>query len=165
MKLFTGRSIFLCITVFAFASTEPIQQDQINNRIQELRETLLSRKSPESLLLPSLDTQSRTEESHRVMRAYVSLQFSYNLADIRSEGENLAEIPVRIHWETPQVQGYLTGTMKLTRVGDKWYFRSFDFLLFPWNKVIAASLVAVAFTVGIFLVYRRLRRRKLALGS
>ncbi len=152
--------IMLWITAPAFVSTGLEKDHKIDDRIEQLRQTLLTRRSPAFLLVPSLDEQNRSEQSSRVMRPYVSLQFNYNLADLRWKGEGAAELPVRVHWETARVDGSLSGTMKLARIGDDWYFRSFDFLLFPWGEVTAAALLAVAFTVGVFLIYRRLRNRK-----
>jgi hypothetical protein len=111
------------------------------------------------MLVPALDEQSRTDQSRKVMRPYVSLQFEYNLADLQWKGEDSIELPARVRWETPRVEGSLTGTIKMVRVAGDWYFRSFDFLLFPWGEVILGGLAAIAFTVGVFWLVRRFNKR------
>ncbi len=92
------------------------------------------------------------------MRPYVSLRFVYSLADLRWKGNDLAELPLRVQWKTARVNGSLSGTARFVRVGDEWYFKSFDFLLFPWTEVVVASSLGVAFTVAIFVIYRRIRQ-------
>jgi hypothetical protein len=137
----------------------PEKQDKIRGRLEQLRETLLARKSPSFLLPPSMSEQIRAQQSSSVMRPYVVLQFEYNLADVRWKGDDAAELPLRVNWKTAKVEGSLSGTAQFVRVGDEWYFGSFDFLLFPWREVVLASLLAVAFTVAIFVLFRRLRGR------
>jgi len=159
---FLTTLIMLCATISAFASAAPEQQEKINSRIQQLRQVLLTRGSPDSMLVPSVDEQSRVDQSRSVMRPYISLQFEYSMADLRWKGEDVAELPVRVRWETAKVDGSLSGTMNLVRVGGEWYFRSFDFLQFPWAEVILAALVAVAFTVGMFWLARKLKNRRKA---
>jgi hypothetical protein len=153
--------ILLCATVAAFGSAgQDEQAKRINDRVQHLRQVLLAREAPDFMLVPSIDSQTRANQGKKVMRPYVWLQFEYSMADLRWKGDNAAELPLRVEWKTAKVDSSISGTAQLVRVGDEWYFRSFDFLLFPWREIILASLLAVAFTSALFALYRRWRKPK-----
>ena len=151
--------ILMCLSIFALASPLPDKQDLIRARIEQLRQALLTRKSPDALLSPLLGEQARVTESCKIMRSYIALQFDYSLADLRWKGEDAAELPLRVQWKTAKVDGSLSGTAQFVQVGNDWYFRSFAFLLFPWEEVILATLLAIAFTVAVFAIYRRWGKR------
>lgn len=158
------KPIFLLMILLssAYALCAPTQDDtvkEVENRIQQLRQDLLNRKSPESLLVPTLDKDVREKLSRMVARPYVSLQFSYSQADLRRLSDDSVELPVRTQWQTASVQGSVSGTMKFVRIGGEWYFQNLDFLVFPWRTVVIGSGIGLAFAVAILVWYFRSRRR------
>jgi len=152
--------LLLCINPLVLGYSAQEQKDKIDARLEQLRQTLLARQSPGFLLPPTISEQARGEQSRDAMRPYVALRFEYSLKDIRWRGNDTADLPLRVEWKTAKVDGSLSGTAHFVRIDDEWYFRSFDFLLFPWREVVLASLVAVAFAAVILVLFFRLRRHK-----
>lgn len=150
--------VLLLTTVRAIAA--PSMDLKIDARIRQLQKRLLSRESPSSMLLPSLDESTRQHLSNQAMRAYTSLDFEYKLSDLRKQGEDIVDLPLHVKWKTEHLNGSLSGRAEFVRVGDEWYFRSFDFLVFPWLEVIVAALLGLIFSLAMFALYRRLQKRK-----
>jgi len=86
--------VLLCVNALAVAQPGSEKPAKINERMEQLGETLLARKSPGFMLPPSMNEQTRAEESSSVMRPYVALQFEYSLADVRWKGDDTAELPL-----------------------------------------------------------------------
>jgi hypothetical protein len=66
MKLLAAL-IILFVNITATASAGPDSANNIDVRIKELRQTLLTRRTPEPLLVPSLNAQKRAELSRKIM--------------------------------------------------------------------------------------------------
>jgi hypothetical protein len=150
--------VMLCYAPFSVAqNTDELDIDRL---FQDLRQTLIRRSTPEDLLSPSLTASQRQKEAQKAVRPYVTLQFKYNIADLQRTNTNEAKLPLIMEWETARESGRLTDSAELEKVGDRWYFRDFDFMAFPWVIVLGACSIGVAFAIVVLYLYRRSSKRQ-----
>lgn len=131
----------------------------IDQLFHALKLALIQRSSPERFLSPSLPASRRGREAEKAVRPYVTLEFKYNLADLRSEGSDRAALPLIVEWETAKASGRMTDTAELEKVDGQWFFRNYGFLSFPWGMVVGGCLIGVAFATTVLYFFVRSRRR------
>lgn len=154
----------LCVVLFVFGIAgvgvaQSTDERDIDRLFQDLRQTLIKRSAPDSLLVPTDTFSQRIEEAQKAMRPYVGLQFKYNLADLQRKTQNTATLPLIIQWETARSSGRLESTAHLEEVDGRWYFRDFEFMQFPWAIVIGGCSLGLVFTVVALYFYRRSQTR------
>jgi hypothetical protein len=140
-------------------------EQDIDRLFQSLKQTLIHRSTPESLLSPLLTASKRQEEAKRALRPYLTVQFKYNVADMDREGPNEAKLPLIMEWEAASSSGRIESSAHLIKVGDHWYFRDFDFMAFPWVLVVVMCSFSVALVGLVLYLYfrsKRLRQRVVA---
>jgi hypothetical protein len=127
----------------------------IDQLFQDLKQTLINRSAPEGLLSPSLPASQRQEEARKALRPYVKLQFRYNLADLQRTDATQAKLPLIMEWETARQTGTITGSAELEKIDDRWYFRNFDFMAFPWAIIVIGCSFGIAFAIVVLYLYKR----------
>jgi hypothetical protein len=152
----------LLILLSAFVSTcmsqNPDEQD-IDRLFSDLKTMLIKRTVPEALISPSFTGSRRQAEAEKAMRPYVSVAFKYNLADLQRMGPSTAKLPLIIEWETARETGRISDTAQLEKVDNRWYFKDFDFMTFPWLFIAVGCSFGVAFAVVVLYFYWRNKKR------
>ena len=147
----------LMFTISTICNAQNADQQDIDRLFADLRQTLIKRTAPDALLSPAVPAVRRQEEAQKALRPYVTLEFRYNLADLKQTGPNVAKLPMIVEWETANGSSTITASAQLEKVDNRWYFTNFDFMSFPWVVVIVlACLVAVAFASVVLYLYWRL---------
>src|SRR5678815_642120 len=130
-KIPTILLVLLSAFVLTCMSQNPDEQD-IDRLFADLKASLIKRTIPEALLSPTFIASGRQEEAEKAMRPYVSVAFKYNLADLQRTSPSTAKLPLIIEWETARATGRISNTALLERIDNRWYFKNFDFMTFPW---------------------------------
>ena len=126
---------------------------------------LIKRTVPEALLSPAFIASRRQEEAEKAMRPYVSVVFKYNLADLERTSPTTAKLPLIVEWETARETGRISDTALLERVDDRWYFKNFGFMTFPWLLIAVMCSFGVAFAVVVLYFYWRTKKRRQAVPA
>jgi hypothetical protein len=150
----------LMFTISTICNAQNADQQDIDRLFADLRQTLIKRTAPDAFLSPTLPAVRRQEEAQKALRPYVTLEFRYNLADLKQSGPNVAKLPLIMEWETANGSGKISASAQLEKVDNRWYFTNFDFMSFPWMfVVVVACSVAVAFASVVLYLYWRLYKR------
>lgn len=149
------------LTLFALTADmvgQNTDEQDIDRLFRDLKQTLINRSTAERLLSPSLTASKRQEEAQKALRPYLTVEIKYNVADIDRTGQNEAKLPLIMEWETARASGRIQDSAHLIKVGDRWYFRDFDFMTFPWALVVVICSFSVALVGLVFNLYFRSKR-------
>jgi hypothetical protein len=152
--------LLVALSIVPIGIAQSTDEQGIDRLFQDLKLALINRSAPEALLSPSMAPSRRQEEAQKALRPYVTLQFRYNLADLHQTNAMQAKLPLIMEWETARQTGTITGSAELEKINDRWYFRNFDFMAFPWAITVIGCSFGIAFAVVVLYLYRRSIRHR-----